>query len=55
MILLACAQAAVAMLIGSVLILRGRRGWGWALIGLGGLILVMTGLMFFFASRVAPS
>lgn len=40
MILLACSQAVVAILIGIVLVQRGRRGWGWTLIVLGAAVAV---------------
>ena len=46
MILLACSQAAVSILIGIALILRGRRGWGWTLVALGGVILLAVAALF---------
>ena len=42
MILVACLQALVAILLGVVLLMRKRRGWGYALIGIGVAILVMA-------------
>ncbi len=42
MIVIACAQAVVAVVIGVALLQRGRRGWGFALIGIGGTILAMS-------------
>ena len=42
MILLACSQAAVSILLGVVLLQRGRRGWGWTLIVLGAVIALMA-------------
>jgi hypothetical protein len=42
MILIALAQALVTILIGVILVKRGRRGWGWTLVGLGGVIVVMA-------------
>jgi glucose uptake protein GlcU len=42
MIVLACLQALVAILIGIVLLMRKKRGWGWALIAIGVVILGMA-------------
>ncbi len=50
MILLACSQAVVSILIGTVLIQRGRRGWGWALVALGGAILLLVAGSFLFTA-----
>jgi hypothetical protein len=42
MILIACAQAVLAVMIGALLVQRGRRGWGLVLIGIGASILVVV-------------
>lgn len=49
MILIACAQALLAVVIGVVLLQRGRRGWGFALIGIGASILVVALVALFVA------
>ena len=44
MIVIALAQGAVAILIGAVLVQRGKRGFGWALIAIGAGIAVLGSL-----------
>ena len=51
MILLACSQAAASILIGFLLLQRGRRGWGGVLIGLGCVILLLVAGSFLFVTR----
>lgn len=51
MIVLACSQAVVVILVGAVLVMRGKRGWGWALVGIGAAILVMAVVALFLATR----
>lgn len=53
MIVIGCLQAVVAVLIGVVLLLRGRRAWGLALVGIGASILVMA-LVAYFAFFPSP-
>lgn len=48
MIQIALAQAAVALLIGAVLVMRGKRGIGYALIAVGGVIVALALLGFAF-------
>jgi len=40
-IVIALAQGAVAILIGAVLVKRGKRGFGWALVAVGAAIAVL--------------
>lgn len=42
MIVIALCQGAVAILLGAVLLQRGKRGFGWTLIGIGAVIAVMA-------------
>ena len=49
MILIACAQALLAVVIGAVLLRRGHRGWGLVLIGIGASILVVALVALFVA------
>ncbi len=51
MIAVALAQAAVAILVGAVLVMRGKRGFGWALIVLGSAIAGLGAIGF---SRFSP-
>ena len=51
MIVLACSQAVVVILVGAVLVMRGKRGWGWALVGIGVGILVMAVVALFAVTR----
>lgn len=44
MIVVALFQGLVAILVGAVLVMRGRRGFGWGLIAFGAAIVVLGGI-----------